>query len=61
MRKSVVIKMCSFLFILTLGCSQDEPAREELADIDWRVLSIVDKKNQTQVLPVYGYILRLNT
>ena len=61
MRKSVVIKMCSFLFILTLGCSQDEPAREELADIDWRVLSIVDKENQTQVLPVYGYVLHLNT
>lgn len=61
MMKSVFIKICFFLLFLTLACSQDDPAREELADIDWRVLSIVDKENQTQLLPVYGYILRMNT
>lgn len=59
--KLVGTKVCFFLLVLTLACSQDEPSREELADIDWRVLSIVDKENQTQVLPVYGYILHMNT
>lgn len=59
--KPVVTKVSFFLLVLTLACSQDEPAREELANSDWRVLSIVDKEKRTQLLPVYGYILRMNT
>lgn len=59
--KPVVTKICFLLLVLTLACSQDEPVLDELANSDWRVLSIVDKEDQTQLLPVYGYILRLNT
>ncbi len=59
--KPVGTKVCFFLLVLTLACSQDEPAREELANSDWRVLSIVDKEKRSQLLPVYGYILRMKT
>lgn len=54
-------KIWVLTLLLTIACDQDKHVLDdELTNVDWRVLSIVDKEVNFQMIPLYGYLIRLN-